>query len=265
MLKGKCELKKKIVIFICIIVSINGLVFSTAFAESSIKTEVALCCNDIVYSVDYIYDVFNATNILDVALSDENYTCEWEFDQTESRFYLSISSDTPIAKAETIATVTWTGNDILFLTVPISVQVNGTVNSVAYDYHKMIFMDWIEPGIDNPGYWNGSKCGYCGIIIQEPQEIPPKGPKIKVVLNDKRILTVSGALSDNPIATGTTFLSVYNQDKMMLCVKNITELDQSNFSISLENMKDAHTIKILRWDMPGLRPLHNAVEINPDN
>ena len=43
---------------------------------------------------------------------------------------------------------------------------------------------------------------------------------------------------------------------------NITALDQSNFSISIENMKDAHTVKVLRWAMPSLRPLHNAVEVS---
>lgn len=258
-------MKKKIVIFICIIVGIIGLNFSTAFAESSIKTKVSLCCNDVVYSVDYIYDVFNVTNILDVAVSDTNYTCEWEFDQTESRFYLSISSDTPIAKAETIATITWTGNDVCSLIVPFSVQVNGTSNVVAYDYHKMKFMDWIEPGIDTPGYCNGSKCGNCGIIIQEPQEIPPKGPSVKAAFNDKGTLIVSGSLSDNPIAKGITFLSVYNKDKVMISVKNITDLDQSNFSIAIDNVKNPETVKIFRWSMENLKPLYNAVEDNIEN
>lgn len=53
--------------------------------------------------------------------------------------------------------------------------------------------------------------------------------------------------------------------KQMLTLSNITVQDQSEFSISIENMKDAHTVKVLRWAMPSLIPLHNAVEVNVVN
>ena len=35
-----------------------------------------------------------------------------------------------------------------------------------------------------------------------------------------------------------------------------------DFDPDVEYMKDAHTVKVLRWVMPSLRPLHNAVEVS---
>jgi hypothetical protein len=48
----------------------------------------------------------------------------------------------------------------------------------------------------------------------------------------------------------------------MLTLANITAQDQSDFNISIENMKNAHTVKILRWNMSNFRPLYNAVEVS---
>ena len=47
----------------------------------------------------------------------------------------------------------------------------------------------------------------------------------------------------------------------MLTLANITAQDQSDFRISIENMKDAHTVKVLRWEPATITPLHNAVEV----
>ena len=69
-------------------------------------------------------------------------------------------------------------------------------------------------------------------------------------------------MSDTTAAEGTTFLAVYNKDNRMLTLANITAQDQSDYSISIENMKDAHTVKVLRWAMPSLMPLHYAIEVS---
>ena len=86
-------------------------------------------------------------------------------------------------------------------------------------------------------------------------------PNINAVFDDGT-LRVSGAVTEKSETEGTTFLAVYNKDNRMLTLANITALDQSDFSISIENMKDAHTVKVLRWAMPSLSPLHNAVAVN---
>ena len=123
-------------------------------------------------------------------------------------------------------------------------------------------MDALNPGYDTPGHIGGEKCANCGIVLTEPSPVSPTGPKVKASLDANGTLTVSGGLSDTPTAEGTTFLAVYNKDKQMLTLSNITAQDQSDFSISIENIKDAHTVKVLRWAMPSLMPLHNAVEVS---
>ena len=74
-------------------------------------------------------------------------------------------------------------------------------------------------------------------------------------------LTISGVMSENSDAEGITYLVVYDKYNRLLDLKTITELDQSKFNVPIENMKDWHTVKFLRWEISSLRPLHNAVEV----
>ena len=128
--------------------------------------------------------------------------------------------------------------------------------------HNEVVTPDIKPGVSTPGYTGGTHCDVCGAVLTQPESVPATGIWVNAVLSETGILTVSGALSYNAVAEGTTFLSVYAKNNRMLSLVNITAKDQSDFSISIENMKDAHTVKVLRWVMPSLRPLHNAVEVN---
>ena len=126
--------------------------------------------------------------------------------------------------------------------------------------HNEVTTPDIKPGVSTPGYTGGTHCDVCGEILKQPEIVPATGIWVKAILSEVGTLKVAGALSDNAVAEGTTFLAVYNNDKSMLTLSDITALDQSDFSISIENMKDAHTVKILRWKMPGLIPVHKPAE-----
>ena len=185
---------------------------------------------------------------------------DWNYDKNEARLYISLASGNVIAKAKSIATIV-TDKEKIFLE-PVSVVVNGNIKENVSAYHLAIPMDALTPGFDTPGHIGGEKCANCGIVLIEPSPVSPTGPKVKAVLEESGTLTVSGGLSDTPAAEGTTFLAVYDKDNQMLTLANITALDQSDFRISIENMKDAHTVKVLRWKIVSLMPLHNAVEVS---
>ena len=127
--------------------------------------------------------------------------------------------------------------------------------------HNEVVTPDIKPGVSTPGYTGGTHCDVCGEVLIQPEFVPATGIWVKAILSDMGTLTVSGALSDNAVAEGTTFLSVYDKNNRMLSLVNITAKDQSDFSMSIENMKDAYIVKVLRWAMPSLMPLHNAVEV----
>ena len=230
----------------------------TAFAEETYQTSIALCYDGDAYSADYVFDVPEGANILSVSITASSCFYDWNFVQDEARLYLSLASASPIAKAKIIATIV-TDKEKVFLE-PVSVVVNGNIKENVSAYHTAIPMDALAPGFDTPGHIGGEKCANCGITLIEPTPVSPTGPKVKAILEERGTLTVSGGLSDTPAAEGTTFLAVYDKDNRMLTLANITAQDQSDFSLSIENMKDAHTVKVLRWAMPSLIPLHNAVE-----
>ena len=230
----------------------------TAYADETYSTSIALCYSGDAYAVDYVFNVPEGANILSVSITASSCFYDWNFVQDEARLYLSLASASPIVKAKSIATIV-TDKEKSFLE-PVSVVVNGNIKESVSAYHTAIPMDALNPGYDTPGHIGGEKCATCGITLIEPTPVSPTGPKVKAILEESGTLTVSGGLSDTTTAEGTTFLAVYNKDNRMLTLANITAQDQSDFSISIENMKDAHTVKVLRWAMPSLMPLHNAVE-----
>lgn len=229
----------------------------TAFAEETYQTSIALCYDGDAYSADYVFDVPEGANILSVSITASSCFYDWNFVQDEARLYLSLASASPIAKAKSIATIVTDKENLLL--EPASVVVNGNIKENVSAYHTVLPMESMPPTFDTLGHIGGEKCANCGIILTEPSPVSPTSPKVKAVLEKSGTLTVSGGLSDTPTAEGTTFLAVYNKDNRMLTLANITVLDQSDFSISIENMKDAYTVKVLRWAMPSLRPLHDAV------
>lgn len=230
----------------------------TAYAEETSPTSIALCYSGDAYAVDYVFDVPEGTNISSVTVSDANCFYDWNFDKDEARLYISLASGNVIKKEKSIVTIV-TDNEKSFLE-PVSMVVNGNIKESVSAYHTAIPMDALNPGYDTPGHIGGEKCANCGITLIEPTPVSPTGPKVKASLDANGTLTVSGGLSDTPTADGTTFLAVYNNDKCMLTLSDITALDQSDFSISVENMKDACTVKILRWKMLGLIPVHKPAE-----
>lgn len=232
----------------------------TAYADETYPTSISLCYSGDAYAVDYVFNVPEGTNISSVTISDANCFYDWNYDKNEARLYISLASGNVIVKTKSIVTIV-TDNEKIFLE-PVSIVVNGNIKENVSAYHTAIPMDALAPGFDTPGHIGGEKCANCGITLIEPTPVSPTGPKVKAVLDEIGTLTVSGGLSDNPTAEGTTFLAVYNKDNRMLTLANITDQDQSDFSISIENMKDAHTVKVLRWETATLRPLHNAVEVN---
>ena len=246
--------------FLTILLALLMVLPCTSFAEETFETSIALCYSGDAYAVDYVFNVPEGTNISSVTISDTNCFYDWNFDKNEARLYISLASGNVIAKAKSIVTIV-TDKEKIFLE-PVLMIVNGNIKENVSAYHTAIPMDALAPGFDTTGHIGGEKCANCGITLTEPTPVSPTGPKVNAVLNSSGTLTVSGGLSDTPTAEGTTFLSVYDKDKRMLTLANITDLDQSDFSISIENMKDAHTVKVLRWAMPSLMPLHNAVEVS---
>lgn len=255
-------MKKFLAFLLIATIMMQYTVFSKDIIYSEIhKSGVSLCYKGDVYSADYVYSVPNGTSIISVSLDVPDCIYDWNYVEDEAKLYLSLASANPIPKSDIIATIELKSNSMFF--IPDLVTINGNIIKSGMDvFHKSVPMEWVSPGIDTPGQCFGEMCPECGIVVIEPEVIPPKGAKVNASITADGTLTVSGALSDNTVAEGTTSLAVYNKDKRMLTLANITDQDQSDFSISIENMKDAHTVKVLRWAMPSLRPLHNAVEVN---
>ena len=245
--------------FITILIAILLLLFSmTVSAETDYAYNVSLCYDGDAYSVDYVFSVPDGVEVLSVSVSDANCFYDWNYVKSEARLYLSLASGNVIPKYKMIATVKTSIDAEPSL---ISMKVNGKTATNAFE-HTPEDMEYVAPGFDTPGELGGKTCSNCGIVLEEPDVVEPTGPIVSAVLDSNKILMVSGGVSDKKMADGTTYLAVYDKHNRLLDLKVITELDQSNFNVPIENMKDAYTVKVLRWEMLSLRPLHNAVEVS---
>ncbi|MBQ7976148.1 MAG: hypothetical protein IJ300_10735 [Clostridia bacterium] len=198
------------------------------------------------------------TNHLTFSEWDKDYSIIT--DDTDCVAVYTEESHTVITQSAVEATCTETGmTEGKYCVVCDTILVASEV--VPANGHASVDTPAVEPGYDTYGSAGGTHCSVCGIVLTEPEAVEPTGPIVSAALDNNKKLTVTGGVSDNKTAECATYLAIYNRDKRLLCLKNITELDQSGFSISIENMQDAHTVKVLRWTMPALRPLHNAVEI----
>ena len=130
--------------------------------------------------------------------------------------------------------------------------------------HSEVLTPDVKPGVLTPGYKGGTHCSVCDEILTNPELVLPTGVSVKATLNKEGNLTVSGALSDDPIADGTTFIAVYKANGALLGVKNITDLNHTGFSSFIEGMKEADSVKILRLDMLTLHTLYDTVEVSVD-
>ena len=106
------------------------------------------------------------------------------------------------------------------------------------------------------------KCEKCDLILVEQEVIPALGPNMDTVLDEDGVLTVTGELSDNPVAEGTTYIAVYAENGQMIYLEDITELDQSDFRVEIENVTDAYTVKVMRFAYSSYSPLTKAVEVD---
>ena len=80
-------------------------------------------------------------------------------------------------------------------------------------------------------------------------------------LDSDGVLHVCGSLTNISAKNETAFIAVYSSDKRLICVKNISEIDKSDIDISIEGMREAYSVKALRWKMPELMPLDDAAEV----
>ena len=231
----------------------------TAFADTSFATPVILCCGSDVYAADYVFSVERTGNISSVNILDKNCISEWNFIESEARLYISLASATPLERLKTIAEVI---SDTQITLIPVSVTLNGKTADPSCLSHTEADMEIKEPTIDSPGASGGKVCSVCSAILKEPDTvIPPTGPKVSASLSVDNKLTVSGAISDNKAANCTVLLAVYGSGKFMHIV-NITDKDQNAINIDFENMKNADTVKIFRWEnLSNIKPIHNYIEV----
>ena len=53
---------------------------------------------------------------------------------------------------------------------------------------------------------------------------------------------------------------VYDESNKMLCFADVTDLDQTDFSIQIEDAEDAYLVKVIRFDESTYSPFHQAAE-----
>ena len=242
---------------LAVLLVLTLLVPSVCYAEDHFETDISLCYDGDAYSVDYVFEVTGDGTITDVILSDEDCYFEWNHIDSEAKLYLSIASGNVIPRANTMATIV---SDAEIELNPVKMVVNGKIKEGVYAYHEPMEMEGLPPTIDVPGYTSSKKCKRCDLMIVEAEEIPASGPNVQAVLDDDGILSVTGALSDHSVAEGITFVAVYDDNGKMIFIEDATELDQNDFSMQMENAEDADTVKIFRFTMPALAPLHKAAE-----
>ena len=250
---------------VTILITFMLLISSVSAAAKTITPSVcdfgvALCYDGDAYSVDYILDVPTDAEVLSVSLNIENCFYDWNYVKSEARLYISLASANVIPETDSIATVRMQAT-LPYLT-PYSVTINGSARNNDYFYHKSVTLDSVEPGFDTPGSYGGKICSGCGAVLEEGKELSPTGPVVTAVLDSGKALTVSGGVSDNEIAKGRVYLAIYDAENKMLGVKDITDLNQSDFITSIPNVGGAQNVKLLRWAFNSLTPMYDAVIIS---
>ena len=125
--------------------------------------------------------------------------------------------------------------------------------------HTEVVDEAVEPTCEKTGLTEGSHCSVCDKVLVKQEVVPATGIVVTTFLDEKGTLTVKGALCDKKEADGRVIIAVYDSEKTMLAIADITELDQSNFEKPLEGCKEASYIKILRWHPTKLYPDFDAI------
>lgn len=128
--------------------------------------------------------------------------------------------------------------------------------------HTSVVKPGYAPGCDTPGRTDEVYCVICGEVLKAAEIIQPVGARIEAKLELGGVLTISGAVSDNVSTAGTTLLAIYDKSEKLLKTIDITELNQADFVVSIQDCDTAEKVKIFRWDLSLVKPLCNAVEIN---
>ena len=123
--------------------------------------------------------------------------------------------------------------------------------------HTEVSLAETAPGIDTPGFSGGSKCVVCDEILKEGSVVPPKGASVSAKLDENGTLTLSGALSDREQTENSVLLGIYSGNRL-LRLADISAENQNHFTLSLEKLSDADTVKIFRWK--SLSDMHPMLE-----
>lgn len=218
---------------------------SAAKAEDSVQIPVVICTSGAVYAVDYTFRVNGDADIQDVRCAFSGGMLEWSYDASEARLYISLASAYAFPKTEHAAFVTADAGISLSLE---SVMVNGIPQTDVYSAHTESEIPAVPPTCDNGGWTAGKKCSVCGYIMEQPQPVPALGPDVKISYSSGGSITVSGKISDNAAAAGRIVLEVLSEDRQILQERDITDQDQTNFSVTLENCTGAAFVRISRLD-----------------
>lgn len=249
---------KKAITFLLLIATL--MPFKVAFAAERFETDVALCCKEDIYSVDYEFQVGGNANIISVEISDKSCIFDWNFVKSEARLYISLASAESIKKCKTLAIVT--SDDEISLSL-VSLKTNGKDTNLTHIHHGAeTDMPQIDPTCDLSGLKGGKICSVCGAVLKEHDIIiPATGPVVSATLSSDNTLTISGILADEETADGIVFIGIY-ANKKIITLYDVSTQSQNNINLNIENMSSADTVKIFRWNsILNLKPTSDVLEV----
>lgn len=250
-----------------LLASLLGLVIlfqcNMVFAENSVETPIILCCENDVYSVDYVFSVTGDATITSVLVNDKNCMYDWNYVKSEAKLYISLASAQPLQKCKELIRVVYDSEIVL---TPVSVKTNGMFAELSCLKHTEVDMPKVNPTYDKSGKEGGKICDVCKIVLKEHDtEIPALGPQITAKLSSDGVLSISGALTDNTSLDGEVILAIYSNGSLVnFC--DISSLNQNAINIDIENISNADTVKIFQWsDITSMIPLNGAVIAQVNN
>lgn len=243
-------------IFTVLIFAVILLHGASVFAEKN--SEVVLCCTEDAYSADYVFDVGRNPDSLQLKVNDKDCMFDWNYIKSEAKLYIGIASAKPIAKCKAIADIT---ADKSITLTPVSLKTNGKTADLSLLNHISADMPEKAPTCDLPGSSGGIFCSRCGVTLAEPTVLPATGPIVKATLSTDNVLTISGTLSDNISADGVVIAAVYGKNKLIKLF-DISAQNQNSINFKTENITDADTVKIFRWEsILNLKPIYGDIEV----
>ena len=178
---------KKILSTILIISIVVGSCL--VFAADVYSTELTICTDKDVYSVDLNCSVSAPTDILSVKINSDGCMFDWNYVETDARLYISLASASPIQLTKALVTIS-TSNDVKITTE--SVSINGNKKLSVNDTHTETVIPRQPSTEETVGYSEGSVCSVCGAVIESPRELPtvtlqPKSASYRVGKNAREL------------------------------------------------------------------------------